>query len=128
MKIQRSKGMVLAGYFLARCGVKTDGRRLLPPAALGTTSWHKAYAMFYKQLSNGRDSQSFENSLRNVRDAFDAYLDKGRKGWHEPPSQTTVTTRKAARLPSLHQNIFDTWCSRDDDKLWLEIRSLISAR
>jgi hypothetical protein len=113
--IPRSESMILVGYFLARCGVGED--HTLPPAALGTTSWEKAYSMFYDRIGGGREPSTFQRSLQNVRDAFDAYVDNGRRGWYKDG--------KPAPLPWSHQKIFDRWRLQDNQALWKVVQSYI---
>jgi 5-methylcytosine-specific restriction protein A len=83
-KKQRSNEMLLVGYYLARCG---DGTH--PPRALNVKDWNRAYAMFYGELGEGRVLSVFKNSLKNVRDAFDAHVESPRVGWKpgEPARQ-----------------------------------------
>ena len=83
-KKQRSNEMLLVGYYLARCG---DGSH--PPRALNVKDWNRAYAMFYGELGEGRVLSVFKNSLKNVRDEFDAHVDSPRVGWKpgEPARQ-----------------------------------------
>jgi hypothetical protein len=108
--------MILVGYFLARCGAGEE--HTLPPAVLGTTSWEKAYSMFHNRLGGGREPNTFQHSLQNIRDAFDAYIDNGRRGWYKDG--------KPAPLPWSHQKIFDKWRLRDDRELWKEAQTYFS--
>jgi hypothetical protein len=114
--IRRSEAMILVGYFLARCGA---GRhRTQPPSDLGVTNWEEAYSMFYDRLGLGRELRAFRNSLQNVRDAFDAYVQNGRRGWYKDG--------KPASLPWLHQKIFDRWRLQDDGQLWTAVQPYLS--
>jgi hypothetical protein len=113
--LRRSEPIILVGYFLARCGAGKDHTK--PPNALGVTNWGEAYSMFYERLGEGREHRTFETSLRNVRDAFDAHVQNGRKGWYKDD--------KPAPLPWLHQKIFDRWRLRDDRQLWTAVQPYI---
>jgi hypothetical protein len=105
---KRSEEMILAGYFLSRCGV------IDPPPQLGTTSWETAYAMFYRRLGGRRDLPTFQRSLRNVRDAFDSHCDNGRKGWYKDG--------RPAPLARVNLVIFDEWQPRDVQRLWNKVQ------
>lgn len=77
---KRSKEMLFIGYALARFGHHT------PPAWLNVDKWKDCYALFYPVLGGDRTEQSFANSLKNVRDAFDRFIeDNPREGWLDPP-------------------------------------------
>jgi hypothetical protein len=115
-QVRRSEAMILVGYFLARCGGGQNHTQ--PPSNLGVTSWEEVYQMFYDRLGAGRELGTFRNSLQNVRDAFDAYVDNGRRGWYKEG--------KPASLPWLHQKIFDRWRLRDDRQLWAAVQPYVS--
>lgn len=106
--IRRSEGMILVGYFLARCVSGKD--RKSPPEFLNKRSWRDVYPMFYGRLGEGRSLDRFCSSLRLTRDSFDAYVDNGRKGWWQKP------------LGNLEQDVFDRWQSRSCAELWPEVR------
>jgi hypothetical protein len=74
--------------------------------------------MFYNRLGAGRELHTFQTSLQNVRDAFDAYVDNGRKGWYKDG--------KPAPLPWLHQKVFDKWRLRDDREFWKEVQPYLT--
>jgi Swt1-like HEPN len=103
----RSEEMVLVGYFLARCG--SGEHRTGPPSVLRVKRWEDVYPLFHSRLGAGRDLRAFRNSLQNTRDAFDAYVDNGRRGWWQ----------KA--LGELEQAVFDEWKSRDCGELWAQV-------
>ena len=107
--MKRSSEMVLVGYFLARCGNR-ESSRPMPPKVLRTETWNTAYACFYSLLGAGRPLSVFENSLRNVRDLFDAHLDSGRVGWHDGP------------LTSVASQVFSVWVRKTDEALWDAVR------
>lgn len=82
MAQRRSEPLQLVAYALARCRVATErlGHKL-PPPWLGVTRWRDAYELFLPALSDGRDTHSFRNTLKNARYAFDAHLPNARPGW-----------------------------------------------
>ncbi len=50
--IDRSPEMLVAAYYLSRCGSPDLPRSTLPPAALGIQAWNAAYdAVYYCRLS-----------------------------------------------------------------------------
>ena len=106
--IRRSEGMIVVGYFLARCGSGADHTG--PPSVLKTSRWEDVYPMFYHHLGGGRTPAGFRNSLQNTRDDFDFYVENGREGWDKPLSRA-------------EQAVFDKWQSRDCAELWAEVRS-----
>jgi len=110
MKIRRSEGMILVGYFLARCGSGED--RTEPPLVLETSRWEDVYPMFYDSLGGGRTPASFRNSLQNTRDDFDFHVDNGREGWDK-------------LLSRREQALFEKWQSRGCAELWSEVRSYL---
>jgi 5-methylcytosine-specific restriction protein A len=114
MPTKRSAEMILAGYYLARAGRRLpDGGPPLPPAALRTDEWSRAYACFYGELGDGRTLRTFSNSLKNARDLFDGHVDSGRVGWREtgPGRAPLPLTRDA-------QRVVDRWGSRSISDLW----------
>lgn len=78
--VKRAPDMQLVAYALARCGDREGGADR-PPAWLEVDSWREAYARFFDVLGDGRTLESFANSLKNARDAFDAHVDSRRIGW-----------------------------------------------
>lgn len=78
--VKRAPDMQLVAYALARCGDRAGGADR-PPAWLEVDSWREAYGRFFEVLGDGRTLDSFANSLKNARDAFDAHVDSGRIGW-----------------------------------------------
>ena len=54
---------------------------MLPPPWLGTSKWNDAYDQFFDVLHDGRSTTSFRATLKNARDAFDAHVRNGRRGW-----------------------------------------------
>jgi hypothetical protein len=97
--------IVEIGYFLSRCGV--DG----PPKQLKTKNWNAAILCFYEKLNNGKTQEQFYNSLKNVRDHFDSYLNNSRKGWHDG-------TGNPDRLPEQYLFILKYLEKLSDNDLW----------
>lgn len=117
--IRRSRELVLVGYFLSRCGDQaTSPGTVRPPQVLGTSEWKKAYAIFYRELRDGRSLRSFSNTLKNSRDAFDAWLDSGRVGW-----RTADQAKEPRPLGTTEQVVFDEWTDKSESELWLKVRT-----
>ena len=112
MSVKRSPEMVLVGYFLSRCGRRTDTASL-PPGQLETEHWNRAYAAFFASLGAGRTLQTFCNSLKNARDLFDSRFDSGRVGWRQADVE-----REPLPLTTEAQRVFDRWESESDAELW----------
>jgi hypothetical protein len=108
--------MNLVGYFFALCGAGEDGT--LRPAVLGTTRWEKAYSLFYDRLGEGRTPDTFQHSLQNMRDALDAHLSNGLRGWFKDGDP--------APLSRSRQAIFDDWESRDCQEVWNEVQKYLN--
>lgn len=108
--IERSYSMMIASYWLARCGVRHEGKAASPPAALGVSTWKAAYDSFFDAMGDGRSQTQFRNSLKNARDTFDILFDNGRIGWvdrnGQQPSLSTSFTR-----------IHEEWRDRSDQEL-----------
>jgi 5-methylcytosine-specific restriction endonuclease McrA len=105
--------MQLVAYVLARCGSPNPkGGGDLPPAWLGAATWRDAYGAFYEPLGDGRTLQTFRNSLKNARDAFDAHVASNRVGWVD---------RKSGGLPyrqdQLVGRVLSQWGDKSDDEL-----------
>jgi hypothetical protein len=113
MKFNRSPEMLLVGFFLARCGRRTEAGASSPPQQLHTDQWKRAYVVFFSALGDGRTLNSFCNSLKNTRDLFDARVDSGRVGWRE-----TSREREPLRLTQPAQRVFDRWNTASDSALW----------
>lgn len=108
--IRRSPEMILAAYALSRLGVPGANGRDRPPAFLGVSRWNDAYDLFFPQWGEGRETASFRASLKNARDAFDAYGATPRTGWRNPdgtPPQPTGAIRR----------ILEEWGHRSDNDL-----------
>lgn len=108
--IERSPEMMLAAYYLARCGVPTPGRADAPPPGLGVHSWTAAYEVFFDSMGGGRSLGQFRNSLKNARDTFDALFDNGRIGWKDAEGRQPELSGRFARIR-------DEWRNRSDADL-----------
>jgi hypothetical protein len=106
----------MAGYFLARCTQTEPASRGQPPRQLGTPHWRKAYLGFYDAPGDGRDLQSFSNSLKNSRDGFVGHFSTGRVGW-----RAETTDREPRALSTIEQDVFDRSADRSDEELWAAI-------
>ena len=79
--IRRIENEYLAGYALS--GLSPASRA--PPAELGTRTWKEAYLLFFARMGAGRTPETFCNSLKNIRDAFDTHVaGSPRTGWQDP--------------------------------------------
>ncbi|GAB5407308.1 MAG: hypothetical protein Aurels2KO_55390 [Aureliella sp.] len=117
--MKRSEELYEVGYFLCRCGRRLDDKRAAsPPPVLGSETWGRAYAVFFEVLSEGRTLQSFSNTLKNIRDVFDAHVDSGRVGWHEG----TDATRRPQQLTGLALKVYERWHDRSEAELWARIQ------
>ena len=103
------KRLVEVGYFFSRMGIKD------PPHYLNVSSWKDGYLMFYNTFGLGKTEDEFKNSLRNLRDHFDSYLENNRIGWKDDDGNPQ-------QLASNNQQVFDELQKLDDDALWERIR------
>lgn len=102
--------MVLASYYLARCGEAVSGGPSNPPSGLGVRTWKDAYDLFYESMGDGRTRSQFRNSMKNARDTFDILFDNGRIGWIGADGQ------QPGLSPSF-QRVHDEWEDRSDAEL-----------
>lgn len=102
--------MMIASYYLSRCGHRGNKEAASPPAALGAGSWKDAYDVFYDAMGDGRTPQQFRNSMKNARDTFDILFDNGCIGWVDKDGKQTS-------LSNSFQRIHDEWSRRDDSEL-----------
>lgn len=118
----RSPEMQTVAYSLARCGARNPkGGDDLPPEWLGVSSWKEAYRAFFESLGDGRTEQTFANSLKNARDAFDAHLPSRRVGWiAKKPGQ------KPYRQDQMVKKVLDLWGSRTDEELRDEVLKILA--
>lgn len=111
----RSDELWFAGYALSRLALPDGG----PPAFLGVKHWYAAYDKFFDALSDGRGDSTFRNSLKNVRDAFDAFIETSpRAGWR---SAEGLPPRRSGRLAQ----ILDAWEPLDAERVIQEARSIL---
>src|SRR5437660_3025825 len=120
MSEKRSQEMLLAGYFLSRCG-----RKRQPPENLGVRSWNEAYALFYPHLSAGRSPATFLNSLKNIRDKYDPHHDNERIGWRTQPG-SSLSARPPVPLGEDAEAVLARWAAPTDDELWQAVASFCS--
>lgn len=112
-KVKRDSNFWLLGYYLSRCG--KGGK---PPRDLRVEAWHAAYAMLRHALHDTRSEKAFAASMKNARDAFDAYTGASRRGWRDKDRSTP------ARLPELAQAIVHAWQGRTPEDLQAHVASL----
>ncbi|HCD1616949.1 TPA: HNH endonuclease [Serratia marcescens] len=117
--IKRSLSMIVAAYYLSRCGVKMSNGNTAPPKLVSSNSkWKEAYDFFYKVMGNGRSNEQFRNTMKNARDTFDVLFDNNRIGWID----------KNGHQPSLNinfSNVHDDWKDRTDEELEGFVTSLV---
>jgi hypothetical protein len=105
--LPRSPEFWLAAYLLSRC-TQPDGT---PPTVLGVKKWKDAYELFFHTIGGDRELQSFCNSLKNARDAFDGHHANSRQGWKADGGG------KPAPLSSAAMEIAVQWKDRPDVEL-----------
>ena len=102
--------MIIAGYYLARCGERKSNGPARPPAALGVATWKAAYNFFYDAMGDGRTHSQFRNSMKNTRDAFDTLFDNGRIGWIDKDGQQP-------HLSNRLKDVREEWRNRSNEEL-----------
>lgn len=117
--IQRSYSMLIASYWLSRCGQHHDDRSASPPSALGVKTWKEAYECFFDAMGDGRSLSQFRNSMKNARDTFDILFDNGRIGWIDAEGHTHELSRTFLQI---HQE----WARRDEFELQEFVLGLLS--
>lgn len=109
--VKRSADMLVAGYYLSRCGSKsTTGQADGPPSALEVSTWNAAYDFFYDAMGDGRSPSQFRNSLKNTRDTFDHLFSNGRTGWIDQDGKRPSIRNSFART-------HEEWKGRADEVL-----------
>lgn len=117
--IERSYSMMIASYWLARCGVRQSGAAAMPPAALGVDTWKAAYDSFFDAMGDGRSPSQFRNSMKNARDSFDTLFDNGRIGWIDRQGQQPS-------LSASFRRIHAEWEQRSDRELEAFVLGLLA--
>lgn len=102
--------MLIASYWLARCGVRDGNKAASPPAALLVDTWKSAYDCFFDAMGDGRTPQQFRNSMKNARDTFDTLFDNGRIGWIDRDGQQPS-------LSAGFRRIHEEWKDHPDGEL-----------
>jgi len=111
---ERSKELIMVGYFLSRFGKNS------PPDRLNISKWKDTYNVFYDKLSEGRSVSQFEHSLKNSRDAFDGYFpDTEREGWKSDDGSPSS-------LSGYSLDIYNDFENLSEEEVFLKIESLIS--
>ena len=111
---ERSKELIMVGYFLSRFGKKN------PPALLKASKWKDAYQLFYNKLNEGRELSEFEHSLKNSRDAFDGYFSETeREGWKGDDG-------KPSKLTGFSSEIFKEFENLNEENVFEKISNFIS--
>ena len=108
--VERSFEMIIASYYLARCGERTSNGPAGPPAALGVATWKEAYDVFYNAMGDGRKDEQFRNSMKNTRDTFDPLFDNGRIGWKDKDGRQRP-------LGNRFKDVHEEWRDRSDKEL-----------
>ena len=108
--VERSFPMMIASYYLARCGENASNQPARPPAALGVVTWKAAYDAFYVAVGDGRSPSQFRNSMKNARDTFDTLFNNGRIGWIDKDG-------KQPSLSNSFKRIHDEWKDQPDKEL-----------
>lgn len=120
MRELHSKEFWLVAFFLSKFGNPVEGKETQPPVELNTTLWRVAYKKFYTQLGAGKTGRTFENGMKNCRDAYDGHTaTSGRTGWRDKEGNPV-------KLPAEAQSIFNKYKSISREKIWKEIQELLS--
>ena len=114
--VSRSYEFWFAAYFLSKYGSRTsDSETAAPPTRLGTSTWKETYSLFYPVLGLGRTDVTFQRSLKNARDSYDATLsESGRRGWWQ------------TQLPETAQRVVQEWSVKPEEDVVGEIERLLS--
>lgn len=109
-RVERSREMIVAGYYLARCGKRTSDGRIGPPDALDVVTWSKAYDIFYDAMGDGRTRTQFRNSMNYTRNEFDNLFENGRIGWKDRDGKQRTLGNKS-------KEVYEEWINRDREEL-----------
>ena len=118
-RVERSREMIVAGYYLARCGKSISNGSDRPPAKLGVATWREAFGVFYDTMGDGRKYSQFCKSLENTRDEFDSLFDNGRVGWKDRDGKQRTLGRKS-------KTVHEKWRSRSDNELEIFVIGLLT--
>lgn len=111
---ERSKQLIIVGYYLSRFGHST------PPKTLNEISWKKAYSQFYHKLGQDREPLQFEHSLKNTRDGYDSYFEStNREGWKDKEGNP-------AKLPVEAQEIFDEFKELSEEEVFEKVKLFLN--
>lgn len=114
---ERTDETYFTGYALAGLSPADGG----PPVCLGVPNWKDAYLLFFGRMGAGRPEGSFSNSLKNVRDAFDAHVAASpRVGW-----QVKDKLEAAGRPGTAIGNTLLQWGDISDAQIEERLLSLI---
>lgn len=120
MREKHSKEFWLVAFFLSKFGNLVEGKDTEPPIELNTKYWWAAYKMFYTHLGAGKTGKTFENGMKNCRDAFDGHTaTSGRTGWKDEKGNPV-------KLPAEAESVFNKYKSVSREKIWKEIQEIIS--
>ena len=118
-RVERSREMIVVGYYLARCGKSISDGRIGPPGALGVVTWSEAYDIFYDAMGDGRTRTQFRNSLKYTRNGFDNLIENGRIGWKDRDG-------KRRPLGSKNKAVHEKWTNRYDEELEEYVLALLN--
>lgn len=108
--VERSYSMLIASYWLSRCGERNPDGPSPPPTALGVGTWKAAYDSFYDAVGDSRTPSQFRNSMKNARDTFDTLFGNGRIGWVDRDGQQPS-------MSSTFKRVHEEWRERSDEEL-----------
>ncbi|GAA3972589.1 hypothetical protein GCM10022246_26120 [Pedobacter ginsengiterrae] len=108
--IRRGKPFIEVAYFLSRFGCSN------PPENLQANSWKEAYRMFFEALNEGRSIETFEHSLKNARDSFDAHFpETNREGWKDKNGNLI-------KLSGLNLDVFNAFKMHNETTIWKNVK------
>lgn len=115
-KTERSYEFWLIAFYLSNFGENIEGKQTQPPTKLKTDKWHLAYQIFYEHLGDNRTISTFQNSLKNARDAYDSHLKKSsRVGWLDKRGNPNPLEEKA-------KGILEKYSNYTEENFWELIR------
>lgn len=115
-----SKEFWLVAFFLSKYGNHVEGKKTKPPIELKTTLWKVAYKRFYRSMGEGRSERTFENGLKNCRDAYDGHtVTSNRRGWRDIEKQPV-------KLSSIAKSVFNKYNLLGREIIWMEIQKYVN--